>query len=134
MPNNKASNPSKISYEMLKHLSGDALEFFLLLANSCLSRGDIPADWHEAVVYPISKPHDFDAQLKNAHSITLLETVRKCVVKVVTNRLSYLLTDNKILQRRNFAGLPGSSTDVSIKMLDTIIHQHKYNSSDDQEL
>ncbi|GBC41916.2 reverse transcriptase family protein [Rhizophagus irregularis DAOM 181602=DAOM 197198] len=108
MPNNKASNPSKISYEMLKHLSGDALEFFLLLANSCLSRGDIPADWHEAVVYPISKPHDFDAQLKNAHSITLLETVRKCVVKVVTNRLSYLLTDNKILQRRNFAGLPVS--------------------------
>ncbi|CAB4413040.1 unnamed protein product [Rhizophagus irregularis] len=134
MPNNKASGPSKISYEMLKHLSGDALEFSLLLANSCLSRGDIPADWREAVVYPIPKPHDFDAQLKNTRPITLLETVRKCVVKVVTNRLSRLLADNKILQGGNFAGLPGRSTDVPIKMLDAIIHQHKYDSSDDQEL
>ncbi|PKK60160.1 hypothetical protein RhiirC2_793732, partial [Rhizophagus irregularis] len=134
MLNNKASGPSKISYEMLKHLSEDVLEFSILLANSCLSRGDIPADWREAVVYPISKPHDFDAQLKNTRPITLLETVRKCVVKVVTNCLSHLLADNKILQGRNFASLSGSSTDVPIKMLDAIIHQHKYDSSDDQEL
>ncbi|GET56141.1 RNA-directed DNA polymerase from mobile element jockey-like [Rhizophagus irregularis DAOM 181602=DAOM 197198] len=56
MPNNKASGPSKISYEMIKHLSSEALDFSLLLANTCLSRGDIPADWHEAVVYPIPKP------------------------------------------------------------------------------
>ncbi|CAB4420331.1 unnamed protein product [Rhizophagus irregularis] len=97
MPNNKASGPSKISYEMLKHLSGDTLEFSLLLANTCLSRGDIPADWREAVIYPIPKPHDFDAQLKNTRPITLLETVRKCVVKVVTNRLSNILADNNVL-------------------------------------
>ncbi|PKC54184.1 hypothetical protein RhiirA1_403801, partial [Rhizophagus irregularis] len=38
MPNNKASGPSKISYEMIKHLSGEALDFSLLLANTCLSR------------------------------------------------------------------------------------------------
>ncbi|GET65107.1 hypothetical protein RIR_jg21183.t2 [Rhizophagus irregularis DAOM 181602=DAOM 197198] len=134
MPNNKASGPSKISYEMIKHLSGKALDFSLLLANTCLSRGDIPADWREAVVYPIPKPHDFDAQLKNTRPITLLETVRKCVVKVVTNRLSNILADNKILQGGNFAGLPGGSTDVPIKMLDAIIHQHKHDSTDDQEL
>ncbi|CAB4408364.1 unnamed protein product [Rhizophagus irregularis] len=134
MPNNKASGPSKISYEMLKHLSGDALEFSLLLANTSLSRGDIPADWHEAVVYPIPKPHDFDAQLKNTRPITLLETIRKCVVKIVTNRLSNILADNNVLQEGNFAGLPGGSTDVPIKMLDAIIHQQKHDSSDDQEL
>ncbi|GBC15999.2 hypothetical protein RIR_jg42188.t1 [Rhizophagus irregularis DAOM 181602=DAOM 197198] len=134
MPNNKASGPSKISYEMIKHLSGEALDFSLLLANTCLSRGDIPADWREAVVYPIPKPHEFDAQLKNTRPITLLETVRKCVVKVVTNRLSNILADNKILQGGNFAGLPGGSTDAPIKMLDAIIHQHKHDSTDDQEL
>ncbi|GBC25651.2 hypothetical protein RIR_jg41468.t1 [Rhizophagus irregularis DAOM 181602=DAOM 197198] len=134
MPNNKASGPSKISYEIIKHLSGEALDFSLLLANTCLSRGDIPADWREAVVYPIPKPHDFDAQLKNTRPITLLETVRKCVVKVVTNRLSTILADNNILKGSNFAGLPGGSTDVPIKMLDAIIHQQKYDSTDDQEL
>ncbi|GBC29356.2 RNA-directed DNA polymerase from mobile element jockey-like [Rhizophagus irregularis DAOM 181602=DAOM 197198] len=134
MPNNKASGPSKISYEMIKHLSGEALDFSLLLANTCLSRGDIPADWREAVVYPIPKPHDFDAQLKNTRPITLLETIRKCVVKVITNRLSNILADGKILQGGNFAGLPGGSTDVPIKMLDAIIHQQKHDSTDDQEL
>ncbi|GET60062.1 RNA-directed DNA polymerase from mobile element jockey-like [Rhizophagus irregularis DAOM 181602=DAOM 197198] len=65
MPNNKASGPSKISYEMIKHLSDEALDFSLLLANTCLFCGDIPTDWRKAVVYPIPKPHDFDAQLKN---------------------------------------------------------------------
>ncbi|CAB4416159.1 unnamed protein product [Rhizophagus irregularis] len=110
------------------------VEFSLLLANSCLSHGDIPADWREAVVYPIPKSHEFDAQLKNTRPITLLKTVRKCVVKVVTNHLSHLLADNKILQGDNFAGLSGGSTDVPIKMLNAIIHQHKYDSSDDQDL
>ncbi|GBC38576.1 reverse transcriptase family protein [Rhizophagus irregularis DAOM 181602=DAOM 197198] len=99
MPNNKASGPSKISYEMIKHLSGEALDFSLLLANTCLSRGDIPADWCEAVVYLIPKPHDFNAQLKNTRPITLLKTVQKCVVKVITNRLSNILADKKVLQR-----------------------------------
>ncbi|EXX64446.1 hypothetical protein RirG_142610 [Rhizophagus irregularis DAOM 197198w] len=134
MPNNKASGLSKISYEILKHLFRDALEFSLLLANSCLLRDDIPADWREAVVYLIPKSHDFDVKLKNTCPITLLETVRKYVVKVITNRLSHLLANNKILQGRNFAGLPGGSTDIPIKMLNAIIHQHKYDSSDDQDL
>ncbi|GBC16922.2 RNA-directed DNA polymerase from mobile element jockey-like [Rhizophagus irregularis DAOM 181602=DAOM 197198] len=65
MPNNKASGPSKISYEMLKHLTGETFNLSLVLANACLIHGDIPADWREALVYPIPKPHEFDAQLKN---------------------------------------------------------------------
>ncbi|GET52559.1 RNA-directed DNA polymerase from mobile element jockey-like [Rhizophagus irregularis DAOM 181602=DAOM 197198] len=113
MPNNKASGPSKISYEMLKHLTGETFNLSLVLANACLIHGDIPADWREALVYPIPKPHEFDAQLKNTRPITLLETVRKC---------------------GNFAGLPGGSTDIPIKMLDAIIHQRRFDKSDDQEL
>ncbi|GET60067.1 ribonuclease H-like domain-containing protein [Rhizophagus irregularis DAOM 181602=DAOM 197198] len=126
--------PSKISYEMLKHLTGEAFNLSLVLANACLTHGDISADWREALVYPIPKPHEFDAQLKNTRLITLLETVRKCVVKVVTTRLSKILADNQILQGGNFAGLPGGSTDISIKMLDAIIHQRRFDKTDDQEL
>ncbi|GBC53526.2 hypothetical protein RIR_jg19251.t1 [Rhizophagus irregularis DAOM 181602=DAOM 197198] len=134
MPNNKASGPSKISYEMLKHLTGEAFTLSLVLANACLINGDIPADRREALIYPIPKPHEFDAQLKNTRPITLLETVRKCVVKVVTTRLSKILADNQVLQGGNFAGLPGGSTDIPIKMLDAIIHQRRFDKSDDQEL
>ncbi|EXX77393.1 hypothetical protein RirG_024120 [Rhizophagus irregularis DAOM 197198w] len=50
MPNNKASGPSKISYEMLKHLTGEAFNLSLVLANACLTHGNIPADWREALV------------------------------------------------------------------------------------
>ncbi|GET52393.1 RNA-directed DNA polymerase from mobile element jockey-like [Rhizophagus irregularis DAOM 181602=DAOM 197198] len=113
MPNNKASGPSKISYEMLKHLTGETFNLSLVLANACLIHGDISADWHEALIYPIPKSHEFDAQLKNTRPITLLETVRKC---------------------GNFAGLPGGSTDIPIKMLDAIIHQRRFDKTDDQEL
>ncbi|GBC48273.2 RNA-directed DNA polymerase from mobile element jockey-like [Rhizophagus irregularis DAOM 181602=DAOM 197198] len=134
MPNNKASGPSKISYEMLKHLTGEAFNLSLVLANACLIHGDIPADWREALIYPIPKPHEFDAQLKNTRPITLLETVWKCVVKIVTTRLSKILADNQILQGGNFAGLPGGSTDIPIKMLDAIIHQRRFDKTDDQEL
>ncbi|CAB5381917.1 unnamed protein product [Rhizophagus irregularis] len=134
MPNNKASGPSKISYEMLKHLTGEAFNLSLVLANACLIHGDIPADWREALVYPIPKPHEFDAQLKNTRPITLLETVRKCVVKVVTTRLSKILADNQVLQGGNFAGLPGGSTDIPIKMLDAIIRQRRFDKTDNQEL
>ncbi|EXX67378.1 hypothetical protein RirG_114930 [Rhizophagus irregularis DAOM 197198w] len=102
MPNNKASGPSKISYEMLKHLTGEAFNLSLVLANACLIHGDIPADWREALVYPIPKPHEFDAQLKNTRPITF--------------------------------ALPGGSTDIPIKMLDAIIHQRRFDKTDDQEL
>ncbi|PKC53113.1 hypothetical protein RhiirA1_479991, partial [Rhizophagus irregularis] len=49
MPNNKASGPFKISYEMLKHLTGEAFNLSLILANAYLIHGDIPADWREAL-------------------------------------------------------------------------------------
>ncbi|EXX61862.1 hypothetical protein RirG_167200 [Rhizophagus irregularis DAOM 197198w] len=62
MSNNKASGPSKISYEMLKHLTGEAFNLSPVLANACLiHHGDIPADWREVFVYSIPRPHEFDA-------------------------------------------------------------------------
>ncbi|EXX77683.1 hypothetical protein RirG_021620 [Rhizophagus irregularis DAOM 197198w] len=79
---------------MLKHLTGEAFNLSLVLANACLIHGDISADWREALVYPIPKPHEFEAQLKNTQPITLLEIIRKYVVKVITTRLSKILADN----------------------------------------
>ncbi|GET55187.1 hypothetical protein GLOIN_2v1790829 [Rhizophagus irregularis DAOM 181602=DAOM 197198] len=101
----------------------------LILLNLSLS-----TNFWIAVVYHILKLHDFDAQLKNTRPITLLETVCKCVVKVVTIHLSQILANHKVLQGGNFAGLLGGFTNVPIKILDAVIHQYKYDPSDDQEL
>ncbi|GBC19727.2 reverse transcriptase family protein [Rhizophagus irregularis DAOM 181602=DAOM 197198] len=42
--------------------------------------------------------------------------------------------DNQVLQGGNFAGLPGGSTDIPIKMLDAILHQRRFDKTDDQDL
>ena len=67
-------------------------------------------------------------KLKNTRPITLLETARKCLVKILNNRLSTILADNRVLQGGNFASLPGSSCSDPIHTLDSII-QHSLNSN-----
>ncbi|PKY57186.1 hypothetical protein RhiirA4_478085 [Rhizophagus irregularis] len=108
-PTHKAPGPSSIPYEWFKVLPDTALEFLCELMNRCLDSSDIPEDWRLASIAPIPKPHEFDALLKNTRPITLLETARKLLVKIINNRLSNILSSHRVLQGNNFAGLPGSS-------------------------
>ncbi|CAB4431671.1 unnamed protein product [Rhizophagus irregularis] len=124
-PTHKAPGPSSIPYEWFKVLSDTALEFLCELMNRCLDSSDISEDWRLASISPIPKPHEFDALLKNTRPITLLETARKLLVKIVNNRLSNILFTHHVLQGNNFAGLPGSSVNTPINVLDGIIKSHR---------
>ncbi|PKY35855.1 hypothetical protein RhiirB3_457371, partial [Rhizophagus irregularis] len=73
MPNDKASGPSMITYEMLKHLGSNTSALVLILVQSCFRTADIPDLWRQAMVFPIPKPHEWKCQLKNTRPITLLE-------------------------------------------------------------
>ncbi|EXX64465.1 hypothetical protein RirG_142380 [Rhizophagus irregularis DAOM 197198w] len=44
-PNGKASGPSMITYEMLKHLGTRISALLLILIHACLSKADIPDLW-----------------------------------------------------------------------------------------
>ncbi|CAB4406050.1 unnamed protein product [Rhizophagus irregularis] len=132
-PAHKAPGPSAIPYEWFKLLSESSLQFLCDLMNRCLDSSDIPEDWRCASVAPIPKPHEFDALLKNTRPITLLETARKLLVKIVNNRLSRILSEHRVLQGNNFAGLPGSSVNTPINVLDGIIKSHRLSQSS-QEL
>ncbi|PKB99143.1 hypothetical protein RhiirA5_430217, partial [Rhizophagus irregularis] len=44
-PNGKASGPSMITYEMLKHLGTRTSALLLILIQACLSKADIPDLW-----------------------------------------------------------------------------------------
>src|SRR5207244_7435041 len=96
-PADKAAGPSSITYEFLKHLGDVAHTHLLSLMNDCLRNNDIPSGWREATVYPIPKPREWEARLKNTCPITLLETARKCFVKVINNWLSKILASHKTL-------------------------------------
>ncbi|CAB4417842.1 unnamed protein product [Rhizophagus irregularis] len=122
MPNDKAPGPSMISYEMLKHLGPHASSLLLDLVGTCLSDANIPDLWRQATVFPIPKPHEWKCQLKNTRPITLLEVIRKALVKLFYNRLAPLLASHNVLQGGNFAGLPGRSCRDPIITLESIIH------------
>src|SRR5205823_7351935 len=121
-PLNTAAGPSSITYEYLKHLGDTAHTHMLSLMNDCLIANDIPSGWREATVYPIPKPYEWEARLQNTRPITLLETARKCFVKIINNRLSTILSSNSVLQGNNFAGLPRGSCADPIQILNSIIH------------
>ncbi|EXX66009.1 hypothetical protein RirG_127860 [Rhizophagus irregularis DAOM 197198w] len=109
MPNDKAPGPSMITYEMLKHLGSNTSALVLILVHSCLRTADILDLWRQAMVFPIPKPHEWKCQLKNTRPITLLEVIRKSLVKLFYNRLASILASNEVLKRGNFAGLFGGS-------------------------
>ena len=132
LPNNKATGPSTISYEMIKNLSDEMHNIIISLFNQILNKGIVPDQWLKALIYPIPKPKDWDCQLNNTRPITLLECIRKVFVKIINNRVNNFLTDNKILQHNNQAGIKGTSTAEIIASLQTLMEYQKVNQ--DQEL
>src|SRR5277367_3459118 len=121
LPTGKAPGLSGIPYEMLKHLPSNAKECLRDLVSSCLAEGVIPSSWKDATIYPIPKPHDWNCYLKNTRPITLLDTVRKVMTKIMYSRLASPLTAHNVLTGGNFAGLPGGSCDPPIFLLDHIL-------------
>src|SRR5688572_7054458 len=125
LPNGKATGPSEISYEMLKHLSNATSNFLKDIVSECFSTGCIPSQWKDATIYPIPKPTEWNCYLKNTQPITLLETARKLMTKIMTNCLVKILHQHNILKGNNFAGLPGGSCHIPIHILESVINDAK---------
>ncbi|GBC12172.2 RNA-directed DNA polymerase from mobile element jockey-like [Rhizophagus irregularis DAOM 181602=DAOM 197198] len=94
---------------------------------SSTPNADIPDLWRQAMVFPIPKPHEWKCQLKNTRPITLLEVIRKSLVKLFYNRLSTIMALHDVLKGGNFAGLPGGSCRDPIITLESIIHDADIN-------
>ncbi|CAB4416831.1 unnamed protein product [Rhizophagus irregularis] len=127
MPNDKAAGLSMITYEMLKHFGPRISDLLLILIQHYLLNTDILDLWRQAMVFPIPKPHEWKCQLKNTRPITLLEVIRKTLVKLFYNRLSAILAKHDVLKGGNFAGLPGGSCRDPIVTLESIIHDAHLN-------
>ncbi|GES86723.1 RNA-directed DNA polymerase from mobile element jockey-like [Rhizophagus clarus] len=94
LPNQKASGPSGISNEMIKHFGQTATTILLSFFLICIKLADIPRQWKKAVIYPIAKPKPYFSDLTNSRPITLLECLRKLFIKILNHRLSNIIKNH----------------------------------------
>src|ERR1043165_3863333 len=131
LPNNKACGPLGISYEMIKHLGPNMLLALTAFFNRCLTTQNIPKQWKNSRIYPISKKPTFDGNLNNTRPISLIEHTKKLYTKILTNRLSTTLSKYSILNPHNYVALPGNSTNNPIHILNNFLEDAK---STDKEI
>ena len=55
----------------------------------------------------------------------MLETFRKCITKIITNRLTKIIKGNDILKGQNFAALPGCLTEEPVQIINTLMEDAK---------
>jgi hypothetical protein len=125
LPNDKAPRPSEIVYEDLKLTGPKFRQELLNLFNTIITNGIIPLEWKKATIYPILKPKDWECKLNNTRPITLLETTRKLLIKIITKRLNSFLAMNNILQWNNRAGIIGESCFQPIQFTQHVIEQSR---------
>src|SRR3990170_7181546 len=106
---------------MIKHLGEKAQFLTWQLICSCFTTLDIPAEWKIAHLYPIPKPTDWECNIEKTRPITLLETMRKAFIKILNIRLSHIMAQHQVLKGNNYAGLPGSSTEDPIKIINLLL-------------
>jgi hypothetical protein len=123
LPNDKAPGPSGIVYEDLKLTGPKYHQHLLNLFNNIITNGMIPSEWKKATIYPIPKPKDWECKLNNTQPITLLETTRKLLIKIITKRLNSFLAKSDILQWNNRAGIIGESCFQPIHFTQHVIEQ-----------
>src|SRR3989440_7339371 len=126
-PANKAPGPSQLSYDLMKHLGPLALDILYRLTCACFRLSIIPNGWKRAAIYPIPKPTAWQLKLNNTRPITLLESPRKILVKILNARLSKIFVEHTILQPCQFAGLPGGSTMSPITVIKHMIDDARLN-------
>ncbi|GBB99149.1 hypothetical protein RclHR1_03430010 [Rhizophagus clarus] len=125
LPNHKAPGTSGITYEDLKHVHPDVIHYITDFFNLCLRTNSIPRDWKKALLFPIPKPKEWGSDINNTRPIILLETLRKCFIKILTARLHTVLSQRHFLQPNNRAGLLGESTYQPLQHLHHAIEMAK---------
>ena len=125
LKNRTALDISGITYNLIKNASPVVQEHFRSFANFCIRLAIIPDEWKKAQIYPIPKSTNWNFDLGNTRPIALLETFRKCITKILSNRLSKVLVKYQILRGWNFAGLPGGSTEHPAHIVNMIAEDAK---------
>jgi len=127
-PRNKAPGPSGIPVELWKNANHKVIEALRNLLNKCLLSSDIPTDWKKSTIILIPKPKCWKGDINITRPITLIETARKLLTRILTDRISHKYDQHKILKGNNISVLKNTNTMVPIHTLNNILeHSREYN-------
>ena len=122
---NTAPGADTITYEMFKELPRESIPVLLEFYNLIWMNGNVPKEWNHAIILPFQKPDKPAADPSSYRPISLTSCVCKIMEKMVTNRLTWYLESNDLLNNAQTGFRKGRSTlDQIIKLQDSI---HKYN-------
>ncbi|KAG9293619.1 hypothetical protein G9A89_005622 [Geosiphon pyriformis] len=107
LPNKKAAGLSGITNELWKHCDKSVLDMLLVLLNFCLNCKKV---W----VLMIPKPYKWEGVLINTHPIALIETARKVLFKIFSDRISLACSTFNVFRGDNFSVLKSMSTQLPI--------------------
>ena len=125
LPNHKAPGPSGISYDLIKGIANEITPFLTSIFNEILTTQQIPKNWKNYNIFSISKKSTWNYNIKETRPIALTDSFRKIFTKILTNRLSTILSSNNILSKSNYAGLPNQSTFQPIQILNSLYNSSK---------
>ena len=95
--NNKAAGDDNIPYDVIKSLGQTARQFILHIYNQIWDGKPIPQKWRTAVIKPLLKEGKDPKSPGSFRPIALTACLGKLLEKIIADRLSAYLEDNKLL-------------------------------------
>ena len=122
-----APGADRISYEMLQKLPKCSIKAVLKLYNQIWINDDFPVSWRHAIIVPVLKSGKDPMNPASYRPISLTPTLCKLLEKLVTNRLTYFVEKNKILNNIQCGFRKGRSTIDHIIRLQDAINKYNHN-------
>ena len=126
----KSPGEDGIPYEFLQRLPTSANKILLKLYNQIWHTGNLPQGWKHSIVIPIPKGGKDPHTVKSYRPVSLTSTLCKIMERLVTDRLSYYLEKNNILNKFQSGFRKGRGTiDHIARLQDTILKQNRFGGS-----
>ena len=106
----KATGPSPISTEILKHTPLKTGLHITRLFNATLASGYFPTQFKQAQIFFIQKPDTDPTSPSSYRSISLLMILSKILEKIIAHRLRKFLEDSSQMNINQYGFRPGKST------------------------
>ena len=118
--NNKSPGEDQITYEVIKHLPENGLEYLLHIYNKFWEKGYLHAGWKSSIVIPIPKAGVDPSNVNSYRPISLISVLCKLMERLVTSRITWYLEEKKLLNKEQTGFRRGkSTTDHLIRLHDS---------------